>query len=97
MGQVVAEENRKSALQAGTRNKGAAGIDRRKTKERESHLEAHWDKIKTKLLEGSYIPTPVGRVEIPKPNGGKRMLGIATDQDRFIPQLLWQVLTPIRF
>ena len=97
MGQVVAEENRKSALQAVTRNKGAAGIDRMKTKELESHLEAHWDKIKTKLLEGTYIPTPVRRVEIPKPNGGKRMLGIPTVQDRFIQQLLLQVLTPIRF
>ena len=95
MGQVVAEENRKSALQAVTRNKGAAGIDRMKTKELESHLEAHWDKIKTKLLEGTYIPTPVRRVEIPKPNGGKRMLGIPTVQDRFIQQLLLQVLTPI--
>jgi group II intron reverse transcriptase/maturase len=92
---VVTEENCKLALQAVKRNKGAAGIDRMTTDQLEEHLQANWGKLKDKLLKGSYIPTPVRRVEIPKPSGGKRMLGIPTVQDRFIQQLLLQVMTPI--
>jgi group II intron reverse transcriptase/maturase len=95
MDEVVTEENRKLAWEAVTRNQGAAGIDRMKTTELESHLQANWEKIKAKLLAGTYIPSPVRRVEIPKPNGGTRMLGIPTVQDRFIQQLLVQALTPI--
>ena len=95
MDEVVREENCALALQAVTRNKGAAGIDRMKTTELESHLQANGEKIKAKLLAGTYVPTPVRRVEIPKPSGGTRMLGIPTVQDRFIQQLLLQVLTPI--
>ena len=66
-----------------------------KTSELESHLEKHWEKIRAKLLTGTYVPSPVRRVEIPKPSGGTRMLGIPTVVDRFIQQLLLQVLTPI--
>ena len=95
MDEVVTEENRQRALEAVTRNKGAAGIDRMTTNELESHLEAHWEKIRAKLLTGTYVPSPVRRVEIPKPSGGTRMLGIPTVQDRFIQQLLMQGLTPI--
>jgi RNA-directed DNA polymerase len=65
------------------------------TTELESHLQAHWKKIRAKLLAGTYVPSPVKRVEIPKPSGGTRMLGIPTVQDRFIQQLLLQVLTPV--
>ena len=95
MEEVVTEENRKRAVEAVTRNKGAAGIDRMTTNELENHLQAHWEKIRTKLLEGTYVPSPVRRVEIPKPSGGTRTLGIPTVQDRFIQQLLLQGLTPI--
>ncbi len=95
MDEVVREENRQRALKAVTQNKGAAGIDRMTTNQLESHLQAHWEKIRAKLLEGTYVPTPVRRVEIPKPSGGTRMLGIPTVLDRFIQQLLMQVLTPI--
>ena len=63
--------------------------------ELEGHLQRHWEKIRAKLLAGTYVPSPVRRVEIPKPNGGKRELGIPTVQDRFIQQLLLQVMTPI--
>ena len=77
------------------RNKGAAGIDRMSVEELEGHLQRHWPKIRAKLLAGTYVPSPVRRVEIPKPNGGKRELGIPTVQDRFIQQLLLQVMTPI--
>ena len=92
---VVADENYRLALGAVKRNHGAAGIDRMTTSQLEPHLEANWWILKDKLLKGTYIPAPVKRVEIPKPSGGKRMLGIPTVQDRFIQQLLLQVLTPI--
>ena len=95
MESVVTGENYKLALQAVTSNKGAAGIDRMTTTELEPHLQANWWILKDKLLKGTYVPSPVRRVEIPKPNGGTRMLGIPTVQDRFIQQLLSQVLTPI--
>ena len=92
---VVTDENCALALAAVKRNKGAAGIDRMTTTELESHLQAHWEKIRAKLLSGTWVPTPVRRVEIPKPNGGTRMLGIPTVQDRFIQQMMLQALTPI--
>ena len=92
---VVSEENRARALEAVKRNRGAAGIDRMKTTELESHLQTNWERIQAKLLAGTYVPSPVRRVEIPKPKGGKRMLGIPTVQDRLIQQMLLQALTPI--
>jgi RNA-directed DNA polymerase len=95
MEEAVAPENYRNALGAVTRNDGAPGIDRMRAAELEKHLETHWDKIRAKLLEGTYVPTPVRRVEIPKPSGGVRMLGIPTVLDRFIQQLLLQVMTPI--
>ncbi len=95
MDEVVTEENCRIACAAVKRNKGAAGIDRMTTKELENHLQVHWEKIRAKLLAGTYVPSPVRRVEIPKPSGGMRMLGIPTVQDRFIQQMLLQVLTPI--
>jgi len=95
MDEVVTEENWTLALTAVKRNKGAAGIDRMTTRELERHLQTHWEKIRAKLLAGTYVPSPVRRVEIPKPSGGTRMLGIPTVQDRFIQQMLLQALTPI--
>jgi RNA-directed DNA polymerase len=95
MEEVVREENREKALEAVKGNQGAPGIDHMKTTELEKHLQAHWDKIGAKLLAGTWVPSPVRRVEIPKPNGGTRKLGIPTVMDRFIQQMLLQVLTPI--
>ncbi len=95
MEEVVRDENRAQALGAVKRNQGAPGIDHMKTTELESHLQKHWEWIRAKLLAGTYVPSPVRRVEIPKPNGGKRMLGIPTVQDRLIQQMLLQGLTPI--
>src|ERR1035441_9530100 len=92
---VVADENYRLALGGVKRNQGAAGIDRMTTAQLEPHLQANWWILKDKLLKGTYVPSPVRRVEIPKPSGGTRMLGIPTVQDRFIQQLLLQVLTPI--
>jgi group II intron reverse transcriptase/maturase len=95
MEQAVAPENYQQALRAVVRNDGAPGIDRMPAADLEKHLQAHWEKIRAKLLAGTYVPTPVKRVEIPKPSGGTRMLGIPTVLDRFIQQLLLQVMTPI--
>jgi retron-type reverse transcriptase len=67
-----------------------------RTAELKKHLETHWEKIRAKLLAGTYVPTPVRRKEIEKPGGGVRTLGIPTVLDRFIQQLLLQVMTPIR-
>jgi RNA-directed DNA polymerase len=95
MEEAVGEESCRQALEAVERNRGAAGIDRMKTAELEAHLKAHWEKIRSKLLAGTYVPSPVRRVEIPKPSGGVRTLGIPTVLDRFIQQLLLQAMTPI--
>jgi len=95
MDEAVSPESCQKALQAVIRNDGAPGIDGMKAAELKEHLDAHWGKIRAKLLAGTYVPTPVKRVEIPKPSGGTRMLGIPTVLDRFIQQLLLQAMTPI--
>ena len=95
MERAVADGNYAQALAAVRRNRGAAGIDRMTTAQLDSHLQANWPILKDKLLKGTYVPSPVRAVEIPKPNGGTRTLGIPTVQDRFIQQLLLQTLTPI--
>lgn len=74
------------------RNKGAAGEDGMTCAELKDHLKAHWAVIRGKLLSGEYIPMAVRKVEIPKPHGGTRSLGIPTVQDRLIQQALVQVL-----
>lgn len=83
------------AYQRVVRNKGAAGVDGIGVAEFKEHLKQHWPAIKAKLLAGRYIPQAVRRVEIPKPQGGVRMLGIPTVTDRLIQQALHQVLSPI--
>jgi RNA-directed DNA polymerase len=95
MEQVVSPENATAAWEAVLRNRGAAGIDGMTTGQLRDHIRAHWESIRTKLRAGTYVPSPVRRVEIPKPNGGTRMLGIPTVQDRWIQQMLLQVLQPI--
>ena len=95
MEQVVAEENLRRALAAVKRNHGAAGIDGMTRDQLESHFHRHGEKIRAKLVAGDWTPSPVRRVEIPKPSGGKRRLGIPTVMDRLLQQALLQVLTPI--
>ena len=95
MEQVAAEENLRRALAAVKRNHGAAGIDGMTTAQLESHFRRHGEKIRAKLLAGRWTPSPVRRVEIPKPNGDKRQLGIPTVMDRLLQQALLQVLQPI--
>ena len=95
MEEVVTKENATTAWLAVKRNGGAPGIDRMTTGQLGDHIRAHWESIRQKLLAGTYVPSPVRRVEIPKPNGGTRLLGIPTVQDRWIQQMLLQVLQPI--
>lgn len=95
MEEVVGPERVRGAIEAVGRNAGAPGIDGMTTKELEGHLARHWAVIRDKLLKGTYVPSPVRRVEIPKPDGGMRTLGIPTVQDRFVQHLLVQAMTPI--
>jgi len=84
-----------SALKRVRSNAGAAGVDGMTTGELADHLKKHWLSIKAALLEGRYIPQLVRRVDIPKPQGGVRTLGIPTVTDRLIQQALHQVLQAI--
>ncbi len=77
------------------KNKGAASVDGIGVAEFKDHLKRYWPMIKAKLLAGEYMPSPVRRVDIPKPQGGVRTLGIPTLTDRLIQQALHQVLSAI--
>ncbi len=92
---VVERGNLKLAYQRVIENKGAAGVDQLAVSELKDHLKRHWPTIRTRLLAGDYQPQPVRRVDIPKPQGGVRTLGIPTVVDRLIQQALHQVLQPI--
>jgi hypothetical protein len=83
------------AYQRVVRNKGAAGVDGIGVTGFKDHLKRHWPTIKAKLLAGMYLPQAVRRVDIPKPQGGVRTLGIPTLTDRLIQQALHQVLSPL--
>ncbi len=76
-------------------NRGSAGVDGKSIAETAVYHKAQWPRIREALLDGSYRPAPVRRVQIPKPGGGKRELGIPTVTDRLIQQALLQVLQPI--
>jgi RNA-directed DNA polymerase len=89
---VVERENLKKALAQVKRNKGAPGIDGMTFEDLAPYLKEHWPTIRAQLLDGSYRPQPVRRVEIPKASGGMRPLGIPTVLDRFIQQAVMQVL-----
>lgn len=93
--QLVERENMTKALRRVEKNAGAQGVDAMTTKELLPYLQVHWAEIKESLLTGTYQPQPVKQVEIPKPNGGKRLLGIPTVVDRLIQQALHQILYPV--
>jgi len=95
MEEIVAKENATAAWLAVTRNAGAPGIDGMTTTQLRDHVRKHWESIRLKLQAGTYVPSPVRRVEIPKPNGGVRLLGIPTVLDRWIQQMLLQKLQSI--
>jgi RNA-directed DNA polymerase len=95
MEQVVERSNLKLAYQRVIENKGAPGVDDVTTLEFKDWLKVHWPSVKQALLEGQYLPRPVRRVDIPKPSGGIRTLGVPTVIDRLIQQALHQVLQPL--
>src|SRR6202050_2101925 len=92
MEEVCERTNLKEALRQGRGNKGRAGVDRMTVDQLGDYLKQHWPAIREQLLNGTYEPKPVRRVEIPKPDGGVRKLGIPTVLDRFIQQAVMQVL-----
>src|SRR5664279_3844009 len=92
MEEVCERENRRKALKRVRANQGSPGIDGMTVDELPGYLEQHWPVIREQLLSGTYEPKPVKRVEIPKPDGGVRKLGIPTVLDRFVQQAVQQVL-----
>lgn len=92
---VVEAPNLRRALAQVKSNKGSAGVDKMTVEDLPGFLTKNWEQIKKQLLTGEYKPSPVRRVEIPKPDGGKRQLGIPTVLDRFIQQAVGQVLSQI--
>jgi RNA-directed DNA polymerase len=92
MEEIVERENLKEALRRVKANKGGPGVDGITFGQLDDHLKQHWPAIRDQLLSGTYRPQPVKRVEIPKPDGGVRKLGIPTVLDRFIQQAVMQVL-----
>src|SRR6202158_600807 len=92
MEEVCERENLKEALRRVKANKGSAGVDGMTVGGITDYLKQHWPAIREQLLNGTYEPKPVRRVEIPKPDGGVRRLGIPTVLDRFIQQAVMQVL-----
>ncbi len=92
---ILEKENMNKAYLQVKRNNGAPGIDGMKVDEVLSYLKEHKEKLIEELLQGRYCPQPVRRVEIPKPDGGKRLIGIPTVADRIIQQSISQILIPI--
>src|SRR3954447_12845488 len=92
MEEVCGRENCKQALKRVKANKGSAGVDGMTVQQLPEYLKQHWPAIREQLLSGTYKPQPVRRMEIPKPDGGVRKLGIPTVLDRFIQQAVMQVL-----
>jgi RNA-directed DNA polymerase len=92
MEDVCGRENCKQALKRVKANKGSAGVDGMTVQQLPQYLKQYWPVLREQLLSGRYVPQPVKRVEIPKPDGGVRKLGIPTVLDRFIQQAVMQVL-----
>jgi RNA-directed DNA polymerase len=92
MEEVCERDNLKEALRRVKANQGSAGVDGMTVGGISDYLKQHWPAIREQLLNGTYEPKPVRRVEIPKPDGGVRKLGIPTVLDRFIQQAVMQVL-----
>lgn len=92
---MLTRDNLIQAMKRVERNKGSSGVDGMSTQDLRPYLKTHWLEIKESLLHGVYRPQAIRKVEIPKPGGGKRQLGIPTVLDRFIQQAIQQVLSPL--
>ncbi|MBK6583120.1 MAG: hypothetical protein IPJ33_16330 [Gammaproteobacteria bacterium] len=90
---VMERSNLQRALKQVRQNKGAPGIDGMTVDELPEHLKVHWLELRERLMAGTYHPQPVRRVQIPKPDGRVRLLGIPTVLDRFIQQAIAQCCT----
>ncbi|MCK5651283.1 MAG: group II intron reverse transcriptase/maturase [Gemmatimonadetes bacterium] len=95
MEEVLRHENLMVAYKRVVKNGGAGGVDGRSVDDLKEQFRTDWPRIREQLLSGSYEPSPVRKVEIPKPGGGVRTLGIPTVMDRMIQQALHQALTPL--
>lgn len=95
MGQILSRENMLQALKRVEKNKGSHGVDMMPVQNLRQHIVENWLTIKEEILKGTYQPQPVRRIEIPKPDGGVRLLGIPTVTDRLIQQAIAQVLSRI--
>lgn len=93
--EILNRRNIEKALVRVESNKGAAGIDNMQCNELRSYISTQWQRLRQKILDGNYEPSPVRKVEIPKPQGGKRTLGIPTVIDRMVQQAIAQWLTPM--
>lgn len=93
--EILSRDNMMLALKKVKANKGAGGVDGIGVDEIDDYLKEHWPSIRERILKRRYKPQPVLRVEIPKPGGGVRNLGIPTVVDRVIEQAIVQVITPI--
>ena len=92
---MLERENLRLAYKRVVQNGGAPGVDGVTVAELQAYLKTHWGTVRAELLGGTYRPAPVRRVEIPKPGGGVRLLGIPTVMDRLLQQALLQVMNPI--
>lgn len=95
MDEVLSKDNLNQAFLQVTRNKGAAGVDEMACEEVKDYLTVHGNDLINQIKSREYQPLPVRKIEIPKPNGGVRKLGIPTVVDRIIQQALVQKMTPI--
>jgi retron-type reverse transcriptase len=93
LGQILSQQNMTRAYKRVVANKGAAGVDEVATSELREVLNEQWPAIKAEILEGRYRPQPVRRVDIEKPSGGTRQLGIPTTTDRLIQQAIQQEMS----
>jgi len=93
LNQILARPNMIQALKRVEANKGSQGVDMMPVQTLRQHILENWDSIKAQILAGTYEPQPVRRVEIPKPDGGVRLLGIPTVTDRLIQQAISQILS----
>jgi group II intron reverse transcriptase/maturase len=92
---LLSRENLNAAYKRVRKDGGAAGIDGMSVEEAAPYLKEHRDEIRSRIRKGKYKPSPVRRVEMPKPDGGVRTLGVPTVVDRVIQQAIVQVLTPV--
>ena len=92
---ILSDSNIALATKAVKANNGSGGIDNITIEQIDEHMLNNWNNIKQQIRERTYKPSPVRRVEIPKPNGGVRNLGIPTIVDRIIEQAITQILSPI--